>query len=135
MQMRKTVVFGWFMGLVKGVTFQLVGKEWGPASKGLIGNLAFPGDFEVASEMDGFQRWVENSTTAGPWAMGRERAGGRKNPQRSSAGLIPARPSAAPISKATEALPLASSLHPVPPWEPQDPSLSKAASLCETPRL
>lgn len=27
MQMRKTVVFGWFMGLVKGVTFQLVGKE------------------------------------------------------------------------------------------------------------
>lgn len=27
MQMRMTVVFGWFMGLVKGVTFQLVGKE------------------------------------------------------------------------------------------------------------
>lgn len=27
MQMRKAVVFGWFMGLVKGVTFQLVGKE------------------------------------------------------------------------------------------------------------
>lgn len=27
MQMRKTVVSGWFMGLVKGVTFQLVGKE------------------------------------------------------------------------------------------------------------
>lgn len=26
MQMRKTVVFGWFRGLVKGVTFQLVGE-------------------------------------------------------------------------------------------------------------
>lgn len=26
MQMRKTVVFGWFKGLVKGVTFQLVGE-------------------------------------------------------------------------------------------------------------